>query len=82
MQMASINLVYEFGDGAGLGLRIAVVNTLGELMAAIAPLAGGVIADRWSYEALYRVAIGCTIAAAATMYHRVRRPIPRRATAW
>jgi predicted MFS family arabinose efflux permease len=81
MQMASMNLVYEFGDGAGLGVRLAVVNTLGELMAAIAPLAGGVIADRWSYEALYGVAIACTLAAAATMYARVRPAIPRSAPA-
>ena len=43
---------YEFGDDAALGMRIAVVNTLGELMAAVAPLIGGAIADRWSYAAL------------------------------
>jgi hypothetical protein len=81
MQMASTNLVYEFGVGAGLGVRLAVVNALGELMAAIAPLAGGVIADRWSYEALYGVAIACTLAAAATMCARVRPAIPRSAPA-
>jgi hypothetical protein len=77
MQMASVNLVYEFGDGGGLGMRIAVVNALGELSASFAPLAGGLIADRWSYDALYGVAAGCTLAATAVMYARVRRPIPR-----
>ena len=76
MQMASINMVYEFGGQAGLGVRIAVVNALGELMAALAPLAGGAIADRLSYTALYTVAVGFTIAAAAIMYLRVQ-PRPR-----
>ncbi len=77
MQMASINMVYEFGDDARLGMRIAVVNALGELMAAIAPLLGGAIADRWSYEALYEVAMGCAIAAGAIMWTWVRRAVPR-----
>jgi MFS family permease len=81
MQMASINLVYEFGDDAALGVRIAVVNALGELMAAVAPLVGGIIADRWSYDALYAVALACTLAAVTAMYTRVRRAIPRHAPA-
>lgn len=81
MQMASINLVYEFGDDAALGVRIAVVNALGELMAAVAPLVGGVIADRWSYDALYAVALACTLAAVTAMYTRVRRAVPRHAPA-
>jgi MFS family permease len=82
VQMASINMVYEFGDHAGLGVRIAVVNALGELMVAIAPLVGGAIADHFSYATLYRVSIGCTLAAVAVMYARVRPAIPRSPTAW
>ena len=81
MQMASINLVYEFGDDTRLGMRIAVVNALGELMAALAPLIGGAIADRWSYDALYGVAIACSIVASWVMWTRVRRAVPRPAAA-
>jgi len=75
MQMASINLVYEFGDDEHLGVRIALANALGELMVAVAPLIGGTIADRWSYDALYGVAATFTILAVGTMYFRVH---PRR----
>jgi MFS family permease len=81
MQMASINLVYEFGDDTRLGMRIAVVNALGELMAALAPLIGGAVADRWSYNALYEVAIACSIVASWVMWTRVRRAVPRPAAA-
>jgi MFS family permease len=71
IQMAALNLVYEFGDDVELGMRLALVNALGELMVAIAPLVGGAIADRWSYAALYGVASGFTALAAAAMYLRV-----------
>jgi len=71
IQMASLNLVYEFGDDGNLGVRLAVVNALGELMVALAPLIGGAVADRWSYATLYAVAAAFTLLAAATMYLRV-----------
>jgi len=75
MQMASINLVYEFAERGSLGVRIAVVNAIGELFGALAPLAGGVIADRWSYAALYGTALAFTILSLTTM----ARGVPRRA---
>jgi len=81
IQMASINMVYEFGDDTRLGMRIAVVNALGELMAAVAPLLGGAIADHWSYAALYEVAMGCSILAAVVMWTRARRAVPRSSVA-
>jgi MFS family permease len=62
-------------------MRIAVVNALGELMAAVAPLLGGAIADHWSYAALYEVAMGCSILAAGVMWTRARRAVPRSAAA-
>ncbi len=75
IQMASINLVYEFAEHGELGVRIAVVNAIGELFGAIAPLAGGVIADGWSYETLYATALVFTLLAVASMFRGVR---PRR----
>jgi MFS family permease len=79
MQMASMNLVYEFGDDDQLGMRIAAVNALGELMVALAPLLGGAIADTWSYRSLYATAAGLTVVAAGAMYARVppRRRVSR-----
>ncbi len=67
LQMASINLVYEFGEH-DLGVRIAAVNALGELSVALAPLAGGLIADHVSFPALYVTSGVFTVAAASTMY--------------
>jgi len=72
IQMASINLVYELAEHGELGIRIAVVNAVGELFGAIAPLAGGAIADRWSYTALYATAMIFTMLASISMVHGVR----------
>lgn len=77
IQMASINLVYELTEHAQLGVRIAVVNAIGELCAAIGPLVGGAIADAASYEMLYGTAMTFSMLAAACMFARVgpaRRP--------
>lgn len=72
IQMASINMVYEFAEHGELGVRIAVVNAIGELFGAVAPLAGGAIADRWSYLALYATAAVFTSLAFVAMLHGVR----------
>ena len=72
MQMASINLVYEFAEHGELGVRIAVVNAIGELFGAVAPLAGGAIADGWSYRMLYVTAMVFTLLALASMFRGVR----------
>jgi len=75
IQMASINLVYEFAEKGELGVRIAVVNALGELFGAVAPLAGGAIADGFSYRTLYATAMVFTLLALVSMFRGVR---PRR----
>jgi hypothetical protein len=72
IQMASVNLVYEFTEHGELGVRIAVVNAVGELFGAIAPLVGGAIADRWSYPALYATALAFSLLALVTMLLGVR----------
>ena len=71
IQMASINLVYEFAEHGELGVRIGVVNAIGELFGAIAPLAGGAIADGWSYRTLYATAMVFTLLALASMFRGV-----------
>jgi MFS family permease len=75
IQMASINLVYELAEHDELGIRIALVNAVGELFGALGPLIGGTIADRWSYEMLYATALAFTMLASFTMFRGVQ---PRR----
>lgn len=72
IQMASVNLVYEFADQGELGARIAVVNAIGELCGALAPLVGGIVADRWSYDALYATGMVFTMLALLSMFAGVR----------
>jgi len=72
VQMASVNLVYELADHGDLGVRLAVVNAIGELFGALAPLVGGVIADRWSYDALYLTGMLFTVLAIGSMFAGVR----------
>lgn len=72
IQMASINLVYELAEHGELGIRIALVNAVGELFGAVGPLVGGAIADRWSYGALYAVAMAFTTLGGFTMLRGVR----------
>ena len=71
IQMASVNLVYEFAERGELGVRIAVVNAIGELFGAIAPLAGGAIADDWSYRCTVRGSRH--VHAAGARHHAARR---------
>jgi MFS family permease len=52
-QNASQILVLEFGSRTDLPMRIAVLNALVSLMAAIGPLAGGIMAEQFSYEAVF-----------------------------
>lgn len=78
IQMASVNLVYELADHGDLGVRLAVVNAIGELFGALAPLAGGAIADRWSYDALYVTGMLFTVLALGGMFAGVGSHRPQR----
>ena len=53
-------------------MRIAVVNAIGELCGALAPLVGGIVADRWSYDALYATGMVFTMLALLSMFTGVR----------
>ena len=76
--MSSQNLVLEFGEREDLPMRIAVANSASELVGAIGPLLGGVIAMVWSYELVFGIAIGFQLAAIALVLRFVDEPRRRR----
>jgi len=73
-QNASQILVLEFGGRADLPMRIAVLNAVTSLMGAIGPLAGGLMAQHLSYEAVFWFSLIVQAAAVATMLLRVDEP--------
>jgi MFS family permease len=77
-QNASQILVLEFGSRADLPMRIAVLNALVSLMAAIGPLAGGIMAEQFSYEAVFWFSVIVQAAAVAIILWRVDEPRRRR----
>jgi MFS family permease len=72
--MSSQNLVLEFGPRHDLPLRIAVANSASELVGAIAPLAGGILAATVSYESVLWSAIGFQLASVTWVALRVAEP--------
>lgn len=79
-QMAAQSMALEFGSRADLPLRIAVANTAQELVGAIGPLLGGLLAVTLGRESVYQVAIAFQLAAIAAVLWRVDEP-RHRATA-
>ena len=77
--MGQQNLVLEFGRREDLPLRIGAANSTTEAMGVIAPIAGGVIATAWSFQAVFAVAIAFKLAAAAVVLLRLREPRTARA---
>ena len=73
-QMAAQNLVLEFGSRKDLPLRIAVANSAQELVGAIGPLLGGVLAVTFSREAVFWTAMTFQLAAIALVLIRVDEP--------
>jgi predicted MFS family arabinose efflux permease len=73
-QMATVNMVFEFGIDAEFGHRMATVNMVGELVNAVGPLAGGLLADRIGYPAVFLASIAFMLAAQTVMAFAVRLP--------
>lgn len=73
-QMAAQNMVLEFGDRSDLPLRIAIANSAQELVGAIGPLLGGILAVGFGREIVYEVAIGFQLAAIAVVALLVDEP--------
>lgn len=71
-------LILELGPRIDLPMRFAVLNALTSLMGAIGPLAGGLLAERFSYQAVFWVSIALQIVAVATMQLCVDEPRRRR----
>ena len=72
--MSMQNMVLEFGDTAELPMRLAVVNSIGELATAVGPLLAGFLADNVSYRSVFAISIVCTTAALLVMRFRVAEP--------
>ena len=78
-QMSAQSIVLEFGSRGDLPLRIAVANTAQELVGAIGPLLGGVLAVTAGRDWVYVVAILFQLAAIAVVLARVDEPRHRAA---
>ncbi len=76
-QMSSQNLVLEFGSRENLPMRIAVANAASELVGAIGPLVGGVLAATVSYEAVFWTGMAFQLAAVGWVLRAVPEPRKR-----
>lgn len=76
-QMSAQTMVLEFGDREDLPMRIAISAMVEGGMAALAPLAGGVIAHWLGYDVLLAGAAALTVAAIAVLAARVTDPRAR-----
>ena len=75
--LAAQNLVLEFGSRENLPMRIAVANTASELLGAVGPLLGGLLATAVSYTSVFWTAIGFQLVAMAIVALRVDEPRSR-----
>jgi MFS family permease len=61
--LSAQNLVLEFGSREDLPMRIAVANSAAELVGAVGPILGGLLATVWTYEGVFWLAISFQLAA-------------------
>ena len=73
-QMSMQNMVFEFGNTAEIPMRLAVVNSIGEMATSVGPLLAGFLADYVSYGSVFTLSILCTVAALYVMRFRVSEP--------
>jgi MFS family permease len=72
--MSMSNMVLEFGDTAGVPMRLGVVNSIGEMATSFGPLLAGMLADHVSYTSVFLLSSLCTVSTLGIMYFRVREP--------
>jgi len=77
-QIASQNLVLEFGAREDLPMRIAVSNSATWAMMAAGPAFGGVLASSGTFESVFAVAMACQAAALLLVLFFVDEPRRRR----
>jgi MFS family permease len=61
-QIASQNMIFEFGNRHDLPMRIAVSETASSLIMAAGPLLGGFVAHHYSYSSMFMLVIGVKLA--------------------
>ena len=72
--MSSQTMVLEFGERDDMAMRLALTTTAQGAMAAIGPLAGGVIAATLGYGVLFGVSIGFLVVALIVLLTLVEEP--------
>jgi MFS family permease len=72
--MSSQTMVLEFGARDDIAMRLALTSTAQGAMSAIGPLAGGLIAASFGYQALFGVSIGFLLTALVILVTRVEEP--------
>ncbi len=77
-QMSAQNLVLEFGSRRNLPMRIAVANSAAELVGAVGPVLGGLIAMLFSYMAVFWTAVAFQLLAVCIVWLWVEEPRRRR----
>jgi len=77
-QMSAQNIVFEFGHRDDMAMRLALSNTAESFMAALGPLAGGLIAAGFGYHAVFWVSIVFEAIALALLVFLVEEPRKRR----
>jgi MFS family permease len=77
-RMAAANMVFEFGLDAEFAQRVATVNMIGELAAALAPLGAGFLADQTGHATVLVIALVFMAGAQAVMATGVRPTAARR----
>jgi phosphate regulon sensor kinase PhoR len=73
-QIASQNMVMEFGTRADLPLRLGMVNSAQSLVLALGPILGGWLVQTLGYEAVFAAAALAMFAAAVMLLVYVREP--------
>jgi signal transduction histidine kinase/Na+/melibiose symporter-like transporter len=73
-QIASQNMVMEFGARADLPLRLGLVNSAQSLVLALGPILGGELVQTLGYEAVFAAAALAMFAAAVMLLVYVREP--------
>lgn len=72
--MSSQTMVLEFGLREDMAIRLAISSMVEGVMAAIGPLAGGLLASRFGYSPVFGLSIGFLAAALVLLWFGVREP--------
>jgi MFS family permease len=73
-ELGSMNLVLEFGARKDLPMRIAMAQTGEQFVSIIAPIAGGLLVDLFSYRHMLWTAVGVLVTAFVVTALRVNDP--------